>query len=154
MLKSLLAQSESEAVDMSKLFFTLANDILCRVAFGKRFVEGSGEGQNCHVAEVFTETQALLAGFSVGDFFPEWKWVNYVCGLKWRLEKNLKDLRRVCDEIISEHIRNGLINNGSTAKERKDDLVDVLIRVQQRHDLEVPITDDKLKALVLVRTSN
>ncbi|KAF3431120.1 hypothetical protein FNV43_RR25850 [Rhamnella rubrinervis] len=149
MLNSVLAQSDSEAVDMSKLFFTLANDILCRVAFGRRFVEGSGEGQQYHLAEVLAETQALLAGFSVGDFFPEWKWINWACGLKRRLEKNLKDLRRVCDEIIGEHMRNDLINNGSTTKEREDDLVDVLIRVQQRHDLEVPITDDNLKALVL-----
>ncbi|GKG31956.1 hypothetical protein Tco_0426906, partial [Tanacetum coccineum] len=31
----------------------------------------------------------------------------------------------------------------------KEDFVDVLLRVQKQHDLEVPITDDNLKALVL-----
>ncbi|KAH7515601.1 hypothetical protein FEM48_Zijuj10G0043800 [Ziziphus jujuba var. spinosa] len=133
-------------LDMSKAFFTLANDILCRVAFGKRF------GNNSDLVEVLAETQALLAGFCIGDFFPEWKWVNWVSGFKKRLENNLEDLRKVCNGIINEHVapKNGsetLMTGG------REDLVDVLLRVQQRDDLEVPITDDNLKALVLVRTT-
>ncbi|KAB1201180.1 Cytochrome P450 71A9 [Morella rubra] len=145
LLGSVSAQSGSE-IDLGKLFFTLANDILCRVAFGKRFKEESGEGQKRRLVEVLTETQALFAGFCLGDFFPDWEWVNSLSGYKRRLTSNLDDLRAVCDEIIREHVEE---QSSRAGVREKEDFVDVLLRVQQRADLEVPITDDNLKALVL-----
>ena len=144
-LGSVSAQSGSE-LDLGKMFFALANDVLCRVAFGKRFMEDSGEdeGQKRHLVGVLTETQALFAGFCLGDFFPGWDWVDSLSGYTKRLSKNLEDLRAVCEEIIEQHVKEHGVSNG------KEDFVDVLLRVQQREDLEVPITDDNLKALVLV----
>ncbi|KAI8023172.1 Tryptamine 5-hydroxylase [Camellia lanceoleosa] len=95
------------ATNMSELFFNLANDILCRIAFGKRFMgESRGEErQKPDLATILTERQSLLAGFCIGNFFPEWAWVNSVSGMKRRLKKNLEELREVCDEIISEHVK-------------------------------------------------
>ncbi|KAE8687949.1 wound-induced protein 1-like [Hibiscus syriacus] len=123
-------------VNVSELFFSLANDILCRVAFGRRFTGGvaaaSDEGEKRHLAAVLTETQELFAGMSVGDFFPEWEWVQSVSGYRRRLKKNLEELRRVCDEIIEEHLNSG---------GNKEDLVDVLLKVQKH--------PDNLKALLL-----
>ncbi|XVF02651.1 hypothetical protein REPUB_Repub04eG0192700 [Reevesia pubescens] len=145
LLTTLSTKSGSE-VKVSELFFSLANDILCRVAFGRRFREGivgSDEGQKRHLAGVLTETQELFAGLSIGDFFRDWEWVHSVSGYKKRLMKNLEELRRVCDEIIEERLE-------SREKEKNnEDFVDVLMRVQKRDDLEVAITDDNLKALVL-----
>ncbi|GMY26426.1 tryptamine 5-hydroxylase-like [Fagus crenata] len=146
LLGSVSGQSGSE-LDLGKMFFTLANDVLCRVAFGKRFKEESGEGQKRHLVGVLTETQELFAGFCLGDFFPDWEWVNSLSGYKKRLSRNLEDLRAVCEEIIEEHMKKEQDSYGGDGKE---DFVDVLLRVQQREDLEVPITDDNLKALVLV----
>ncbi|KDP26737.1 hypothetical protein JCGZ_17895 [Jatropha curcas] len=140
LLAAVLAQSGKE-VDMSKLLFNLANDILCRVAFGRRFIEEGKEGK---MVNVLTETQALFAGFCIGDFFPDWEWVNSVSGYKKRLMKNLEDLRAVCDDIIEEHLKKKMESD-----DEKEDFVDVLLRVQKREDLEVPISDDNLKALVL-----
>lgn len=136
---------------MSKILFRLANDILCRVAFGKRFIaEGSEEGEKSHLVRVLTETQNLLAGFNVGDFFPRWEWVNWITGLEGRLQNNLVSLRGVCDEIIGDHVKKRETRIMSfDADDDREDLLDVLISVQQE-DLEVPITDDNLKALVLV----
>ncbi|GAV80372.1 p450 domain-containing protein [Cephalotus follicularis] len=149
LLSSVSTQSGSGGVDMSNLFFTLANDVLCRVAFGKRFV--TDEGQKGNLAGVLSETQALFGGFCVVDFFPGWEWViNLVSGYKRRLINNLEQLRGVCDEIINEHFNK---SSGTTTTlnmmDREEDFVDVLLRIQQRHDLEVPITNDNLKALVL-----
>lgn len=167
MLRTVFARSNSD-LDLSELFFKLANDILCRVAFGKRFIDDNDvvDGKNFSNREggkmkkdlvgVLTETQALLAGFCVGDFFPGWEWVNLISGTKKRLLKNLEDLRLVCDEIINEHLRmkkkSDDIDGGGDDHQTagKEDFVDVLLRIQKRTDLEVPITDDNLKALVLV----
>lgn len=146
LLTAVGAHSGSE-VNMSKLFFNLANDTLCRVAFGKRFMSESNQlerqREGKRLEDVLTETQKLLSGFCVGDFFPSWGWINSISGFKRRLERNLEDLRSVCDEIILEHIKKQ--GRGNEA----EDFVDVLLRVQRQQDQEVPITDDNLKALVL-----
>ncbi|CAL5396014.1 unnamed protein product [Camellia sinensis] len=128
------------ATNISELFFNLASDILCRVALGKRFMgESRGEERKKpDLATILTETQSLLAGFCIGHFFPEWERVNSVSGMKRRL-KNLEELREVCDEHVKKRERKGNIQ----------DFVEVLLRVQERDDLEVPITHDNLKALVL-----
>ncbi|CAM8916054.1 unnamed protein product [Rhodiola kirilowii] len=139
LVENLISRSGTE-VNLSEKLFELSNDVLCRVAFGRRFSEG--EGSRSDLVGVLTETQALLAGFCAGDFFPGWEWVNVVSGMKRRLLKNLEELRKVCDEIIAEHL-----NSGSGYGD--EDFVDVLIRVQKREDLQVEITDDNLKALVL-----
>ena len=111
---------------------------MCRVAFGKRFEGTSG------LVEVLTETQALFAGLCIGDFYPEWGWVNSLSGYKGRLERNLKELRAVSEKIIKDHLEEEKSNK------EEEDFVDVLLRVQKREDLQVPISDDNLKALVLV----
>ncbi|KAL8128614.1 hypothetical protein V2J09_017769 [Rumex salicifolius] len=139
-----LWERSGSRVDLSELVFNLANDVLCRVAFGRRFEEKG-------LVDVLTETQSLFAGFCIGDFYPDWGWVNSLSGYKRRLEKNLGDLRAVSDKIIREHL--------NKEKERlvdvdvggsNEDFVDVLLRVQKSPDLQVPISDDNLKALVLV----
>ncbi|XP_071724913.1 tryptamine 5-hydroxylase-like [Rutidosis leptorrhynchoides] len=138
-LLTVLSMSKSGSeVDLSKLLFGLANDVLCKVAFGRRFDDGKLVG-------VLTETQSLFAGFCLGDFFPEWGWVNSVSGYKRRCMQNLTELRIVCDEIINEHLE----KKKKTTMEEREDFVDVLLRIQRSDDLEVPISDDNLKALVL-----
>ncbi|XP_020106840.1 cytochrome P450 71A1-like [Ananas comosus] len=134
-------------IDMSARLFGLANDVLCRVAFGRRFGGGGGGGGE-RLVEVLTEAQALFAGFTVGDFFPEIEWaISTATGLRRRMNRCLAGLRAVCDEIIADHKGEG----GGAARDgySQEDFVDVLLRVQRSPELEVPITDDNLKALVL-----
>ena len=147
LLTRLVTHSGSQ-LDISKLLFTLANKVLCKVALGKRFIMEESDRSGDHLVELLTETQSLLAGFCVGDFFPEWEWDNSVTGFKRRLKNNLEGLRAVCDEIIDDHLKK--MESGSDETKGREDFVDVLLKVQQREDLEVPITDDNLKALVLV----
>ncbi|CAL8092156.1 unnamed protein product [Prunus armeniaca] len=153
LLSHVVSLSGSE-VDMSKLLFALANNVLCRVALGKRFIVEEEETKSKsksedRLVELLSETQALLAGWCVGDFFPEWEWVNWVSGFRRRLKRNLEGLRQVCDEIIQEHLNKTTSCEGGSGGGSREDFVDVLLRVRQRDDLEVPITDDNLKALVL-----
>lgn len=112
-------------------------------------MDESGERKKNDLVGVLTVTQELLAGFCVGDFYPEWEWVNLVSGMKRRLLENLADLRAVCDDIINEHVGKRREKGEDDIAAGEEDFVDVLLRVQQRNDLEVPITDDNLKALVL-----
>ncbi|CAI0426059.1 unnamed protein product [Linum tenue] len=144
-----VAASSGEETDVSSLLFGLANDVLCRVAFGRRFVSGGGEGKKKELVGVLTETQELLAGFCLDDFFPGWETVtSWITGYQKRLTRNLEDLKEVCDEIIGEHLMKRK-DCGDDQEEEEEDFVDVLLKVQRREDLDVPVTDDNLKALVL-----
>ncbi|XP_052138089.1 tryptamine 5-hydroxylase [Oryza glaberrima] len=135
--------SPAKPVDLSECFLNLANDVLCRVAFGRRFPHGEGD----KLGAVLAEAQDLFAGFTIGDFFPELEPVaSTVTGLRRRLKKCLADLREACDVIVDEHISG---NRQRIPGDRDEDFVDVLLRVQKSPDLEVPLTDDNLKALVL-----
>lgn len=150
-----IQQSGSSQLDMSKLFFTLSNDVLCRVAFGKRFInnmEEEGEKEKSRLLGVLAEAMALFAGFSPGDFYPDWKWISSLTGFKRRLEKTEKDLSAVCDEIIQQHVmkRKEKVMSSIETTTHDEDFVDVLLRVKEQDNLQVPLTDDNLKALVMV----
>ncbi|GJN13424.1 hypothetical protein PR202_gb00123 [Eleusine coracana subsp. coracana] len=135
--------SPDTPVDLSQCFLNLANDVLCRVAFGRRFPHGKDD----KLAAVLAEAQDLFAGFTIGDYFPELEpFASTVTGLRRRLKSCLADLRAVCDEIVDEHISG---KRQRVPGDREEDFVDVLLRVQKSPDLEVPLTDDNLKALVL-----
>ena len=67
-LITFLSALSGSKTDMSQLFFTLANNVFCRVAFSKRFMDDF-EGEKKHMVDVLTETQALFVGFCIGDFF-------------------------------------------------------------------------------------
>ncbi|CAN1295311.1 Tryptamine 5-hydroxylase [Linum perenne] len=147
---AVIARNSGKETDVTRLVFTLANDVLCRVAFGKRFIEDKKNKKKKELVEVLTETQNLFAGFCLGDFFPGWEWVmDTVTGYRKRLLKNLEDLKEVCDEIIDEHLKKKKEEDHFGDCEKYKDFVDVLLDVQKRDDLDVPITDDNLKALVL-----
>ncbi|CAI0425767.1 unnamed protein product [Linum tenue] len=109
-----------------------------------------GEGKKKkELVGVLTETQELLAGFCLDDFFPGWETVtSWITGYQKRLTRNLEDLKEVCDEIIGEHLMKRK-DCGDDQEEEEEDFVDVLLKVQRREDLDVPVTDDNLKALVL-----
>lgn len=151
MLRSVAAEAGPE-VDMSKRFFALANDVLCRVAFGRRFENGE-QGGKMGLVEVLQESQRLFAGFDAGEFFPGivGAVLNVATGLRRRLERNLADLRAVGDQIIRDHKRKGIGASGEGGEAEDEDFVDVLLRVQKGGGPELPITDDNLKALVMVR---
>ncbi|CAN6454041.1 unnamed protein product [Victoria cruziana] len=121
---------------LSEAFFGLANNILCRVAFGRRIYMR-------RLNEILTETQALFAGFCIADFFPSLRLLDAVTGFTWRLKKHRRDLGRISSEIIAEHV------DTRRPPPAHEDFVDVLLRAQREGNLQPPITDDNIKALIL-----
>ncbi|XP_037427080.1 tryptamine 5-hydroxylase-like [Triticum dicoccoides] len=137
------ASTTETSVNLSKCLLNLANDVLCRIAFGRRFPHGKDD----KLAAVLAESQDLYAGFAIGDFFPELEpLASTLTGLRRRLKSCLADLREVCDEIIEEHISG---QRQRIPGDRDEDFVDVLLRAQKAADLKVPLTDDNLKSIVL-----
>ncbi|KAL6650211.1 hypothetical protein ACP70R_009136 [Stipagrostis hirtigluma subsp. patula] len=135
--------SPAAPVNLSECFVNLSNDVLFRVAFGRGFPHAKA----AKVGAVFAEANELFAGFTIGDFFPELEpVVSTITGLRRRLNNCLADLCEFCDDIIDELI-NGKRERISVDSD--EDFVDVLLRIQNSPDIEVPLTDDNIKALVL-----
>ncbi|KAF8779222.1 hypothetical protein HU200_002899 [Digitaria exilis] len=134
--------SSSSPVDLGECFLNLANDVLCRVAFGRRFQHGKGD----RLSSVVEDVNELFGGFSIADCFPELEpFVSSVTGFRRRLKSSGADLRKLCDDIVDEHIRG---KRQRIPGDESESFVDVLLRVQKSAELELPLTIDNVKALV------
>ncbi|XP_038979052.1 cytochrome P450 71AP13-like [Phoenix dactylifera] len=130
------------AVSLSRLLGLYANGVLCRAAFGREFAEG-GEYDRHGFQKMLEEYQALLGGFSLADFYPSLEWVNAVTGMKRRLARTFKRFDCLFDEIIEEHRKR------RKRSEEDKDLVDLLLDIHKDGSLEMPLTMDNVKAIIL-----
>lgn len=136
---------DAPPVDLSECVLNLANDVLFRVAFGRGFLHDKA----AKLGEVFAVANDFFAGFTTADFFPELEpVVSTITGLRRRLKNCFADLCEFCDEIIDELISGK--RDLSSGYGGDEDFIDALLRVQKSQDMEVPLTDENIKALVLV----
>ncbi|XP_021749845.1 cytochrome P450 71A9-like [Chenopodium quinoa] len=133
--------SSNTTINLSELMLSLANNVICRVAYGKKF---DGEAKSY---EILKETQTLLGELNVADFYPWFGWLlNKVNGVDTRLEKNFKEMDEFYDEVIQEHI------NGSKTTRREgehhEDFVDVLLQLQKDPNQTVKLSDIQIKGII------
>ncbi|KAI3944293.1 hypothetical protein MKW92_019869, partial [Papaver armeniacum] len=137
---SFVAGSE---INISHRLFLFTNDVICRATYGKK----------CNEKEEFKlaiqEALTLAGGFDISDVFPSLNFLHFISGLKPKLEKLHQKIDRILDNIIEEHKKNQKRNQANVLGEIGEDLVDVLLRVQENGELEFPITNDNIKAVIL-----
>ncbi|XP_062026621.1 cytochrome P450 71AP13-like [Rosa rugosa] len=137
-----VAESYPGTTNLSKLLGLYANDILCRVAFGRDF-SGGGEYDQHDFQKMLEEYQELLGGFSIGDFFPSMEFLHTLTGMKSRLQDTFGRFDKLFDQILTEHL------NPKREKEEHKDLVDVLLEIQKEETADMPLTMDNVKAIIL-----
>jgi len=139
----------SASVNLSEVFANLTNDVVCRVALGRKYSSGEGGRKFKEFLGDFAE---LLGGVSVGDYIPWLAWVSRVNGLDARAEKVAKQFDDFLG-VIEEHQncqRRGGNGNGSLENEHQKDFVDVLLQIQKENVIGFPIERVSIKALILV----
>ncbi|KAK4435764.1 Premnaspirodiene oxygenase [Sesamum alatum] len=144
--------SSGAPVDLTEMIFTMTSSITCRAAFGKVCRDKD------QLIEMFKEGITLVSGFDVSDLYPSSKILRAVSCNRRKLLRMRRKLDLILDDIIEEHRRNlAKIAADKDNLERRgngefgnEDLVDVLLRVQQSGELEFPITDDNIKAVIYV----
>ncbi|XP_077222091.1 desmethyl-deoxy-podophyllotoxin synthase-like [Tasmannia lanceolata] len=136
-----ISSVNGSTVNLTKMLISLTNNITSRAAFGNK----------CGDQERFiTAVKAALeyaGGLNVTDFFPSLKFVSVIMGTKFRLKRLHRVFDRILDNIIKEHREKQLMKTNK--EEVEEDLVDVLLRLQEHGDLEFPLTDDNIKAVIL-----
>ncbi|TXG50170.1 hypothetical protein EZV62_022694 [Acer yangbiense] len=134
-----IAQS-SGPINLSRLTLLLANNIVFRVTFGKRLDDGGDSGAS--IESLMRETQAMLGSPNVADFFPWMKWINKFNGREKSLEKYFRELDKLLDEEIQEH------HDQKRPEPEREDLVDVLVRLQKDSSQPIALTNDHIKAVL------
>ncbi|PSR96729.1 cytochrome P450, family 71, subfamily A protein [Actinidia chinensis var. chinensis] len=123
-------------VNLTELFMSLTNDVVCRVALGRKYGER-------RFKELLGEFAEYLGFFDVGDYIPWLWWVNKINGLYGRMERVAKELDDFIDSVVEEHER-GEREGGH------EDFVDVLLQVQRENAASgSPIHRESVKALIL-----
>jgi cytochrome P450 len=128
-------------VDLSEKLFSLTNNIICRTTFGYKCKDQE------FLIKIIKELISLTSDFDVADLFPSFKFLHAMSRTRPRLEKLHKSLDQIFDDIINKHAEQ--IDAGFNAGDRREDLVDVLIRLKSRSSPEFPITNDNIKAVIL-----
>ncbi|XP_073110297.1 cytochrome P450 736A117-like [Elaeis guineensis] len=141
------AASNMQLVNLGKLISTLTGDIVCRVAFGRKYSEQ--EDSSNMFREMMGELAELLGTFPVGDFIPWLRWVDWLRGLDARVRNTSKQIDCFIEKIIKDHLR--VKNDGNDDRRDICNFVDVLLSLDKDKDdgMGISLGKDSIKALIL-----
>lgn len=125
-------------VNLTEMFLSLASTTVARAAIGK------GSAHLKKFLNAMREPFEHLSGFDVVDFFPSWNFIGGLTGLRDRLEKVHQHLDEILDEIFEEHRANKV-----EGEDVGEDIVDVLFRLKNHGELDISLTTDNIKAVIL-----
>ncbi|KAG6497038.1 hypothetical protein ZIOFF_044923 [Zingiber officinale] len=130
------AAAAGQPMNVNSKLTALSNSIVSRASFGFK----------CHNQHAFVETMKevlmLASGFCAADLFPSFKFVGLFSGVTSKLKKLHRKVDEILDATIKEH-------QSSKSEGDEEDLLDVLLRLKDDGALEIPITFDNIKAVIL-----
>lgn len=143
-----LSTRKSSPVNVTKMAAAMANRVICRAVFSMARED----------AEMFLKTAEELivfaSSFRMVDIFPTSKVVDLISVPTVRLIERVRgQMDGMLDRVIREHQEKKKmmeLKGGGGEESKDEDLVDVLLRVSESGELEVPITMDNIKATIIV----
>ncbi|GMP65115.1 hypothetical protein CsSME_00026066 [Camellia sinensis var. sinensis] len=136
-----ISSNTGSAINLSKRIYSHTYGVTARAAFGKKNRDQE------EFMEAMDEVVALYGGFSVADMYPSVKLLQVMSGMRRKLEKLHKRVDQILENIVNEHREKK--TQRESGRGEAEDLVDVLLRVQKDGELEFPLTDDNIKAVIL-----
>ncbi|XP_054816316.1 cytochrome P450 71D10-like [Prosopis cineraria] len=149
-LVKFMTEHEGSAINLREKSFALTNSIVARAAFGRsKNVEA--------VLSILQRTVGLASGFKIADLFPSLKILPVITGMKAKIEKLHRDCDRILQDVITDHEeKKNIIRNKNdddddpdVVNHQEEDLVDVLLKIQKDNDLEIQLSYDNIKAVIL-----
>ncbi|KAG5514973.1 hypothetical protein RHGRI_036122 [Rhododendron griersonianum] len=137
-----LSKSSGEPVELSERIYSLTNNVLCRIAFGKSY-EGRQFASGKFQATI-DEGMAMLSSFWGSDFFPNVGWiVDVLSGLHSRLEKLFHDFDGFFERVIEEHV------DPTRKMSENEDIIDIFLGLAQDQTASFCLTRDHIKAILM-----
>ncbi|KAM7481578.1 hypothetical protein LguiB_006161 [Lonicera macranthoides] len=133
--------NNNRLVNLSDMFKSLTNDVVCRVALGRKL--GGEDGRR--FKELLVELGELMGVFCVGDYVPWLWWVDRVSGLFGRVERVAKGIDEFLEGVLSDHMEKKKEECEGEGKK----FVDILLEIQRENKLGFPVSRDTIKALIM-----
>jgi cytochrome P450 len=134
----------SKISNLSEILMSVSSSIVCRIAFGKSYENEGGEKSRFH--GLLNETQAIFLSFFVSDYIPFMGWIDKLTGLVDRVDNTFKALDGFFEEVLKEHLN----PNNEKKEEEEKDIVDVLLELKKKGRLSIDLTNDHIKAVIMV----
>ncbi|KAK4438465.1 cytochrome [Sesamum alatum] len=138
--------SSGSPVNLSELFTSLTNDVICRAAFGRKYSDGDGGKK---FLMLLTEVLQLMGSLNIGEFIPWLSWINLVNGFDNRVEKVAKEVDVFLEMVIQEHLNERLECCAADQDESRENFVDILLKIYKDNNTGVSIDKDSIKAIIL-----
>ncbi|CAN0915671.1 Desmethyl-deoxy-podophyllotoxin synthase [Linum grandiflorum] len=143
LVTSIRSRNSSSAINIGGMLLSLGQSLISRTAFGK-----IKKHSDCF-SSIAREIIKAVEGSNLRDLFPS----SYLVRLLTSSESALKKLHDKADAtleiIIQDHIAKRSAKTSNSVDEVDEDLVDVLLNHSLDPELEIPITIDNIKAVLL-----
>ncbi|TXG67687.1 hypothetical protein EZV62_008962 [Acer yangbiense] len=133
---------EGSLVNLSEKIFASTYAITARAAFGNK-----SKDQQKFILIVMKAIE-LASGFSIADLYPSIGILEVITGMKSKIEKLHQERDRILGDIIDEHKERRQTAKTGQKEADEEDLIDVFLRLQEDGDLEFPLTNNNIKAVI------
>lgn len=140
-LMALISSNQGSIFNLSRGLFSMTYTVTARAAFGKP------SKQQEELIKLTEKLLEVFGGFSLADMYPAVKLLETITGLRPKTLKLHKSMDAILQLILREHQDK---RKKAEISEEEEDLVDVLLRIQGNGDFEIQLTDNNIKAVILV----
>lgn len=140
-----IRETPGGCVNLSTMFTQLANDVVCRSAFGKKYAVGENGARFFPLLREFLE---LLSTISIGDFIPWLSWMNRVNGFDKRVDKSAVDMDEFLEGVIRERLEAS--KEQAAADKRGDNFLDILLEIHRNESTDSSVDRVGIKTIILV----
>ncbi|KAJ9153896.1 hypothetical protein P3X46_027284 [Hevea brasiliensis] len=137
-----ISSSAGSPINFSRMMESLTYSVISRAAFGKIW-----KGEKVFVPAIKKLAQASADSY-LADLYPSIKLLQVITGMKPRLKRLHQAIDKIIENIVDEH-RTRKAEAKSVDVDEEEDLVDVLLNIQDKGDLEFPLTTDNVKAVIM-----
>ncbi|KAK4480160.1 hypothetical protein RD792_013220 [Penstemon davidsonii] len=128
--------SSEKPINLTEKICLFTSTITCRASFGKVLRDTDT------LIDLLKKAVKMAGGFELADLFPSFKLLHVLSRNKYKLLRMRRKLDSILDAILEDH---KLKQSGEFGGE---DIVDVLLRIQRNGELQFPITNDNIKAII------
>ncbi|KAI5674714.1 hypothetical protein M9H77_15078 [Catharanthus roseus] len=141
-LMRLIFSNKESTFNLSKELISFMYGLTARIAFGKK-----SKYQEDFIS-IVQENIKIASGFHIADLYPSVKFIQIISEMSPKIRKSQKKNDSILDSIIDEHREKRKMAKDTDA-ETKEDLVDVLLRVQECGDFGSTLTDNNIKSVIM-----
>ncbi|XP_074268802.1 cytochrome P450 736A117-like [Silene latifolia] len=149
LLMEMIQKTSLMPVNLSKLLLTLTNNVICRVAFGRKYSQTEGGQGGTEFSKLLREFLEMLGTFRVGDFIPSLAWTNRLDGWDAKVDRVAKEFDEFLEQVVKEHEDRQCDDEDKVETEKVKDFVDVLLDIQKDKTAGFAIERDSIKAIIL-----